>query len=103
MENHKENTSQPKVHISSFRDHWSTLATLLLLTAVTVVISVFGANLAALSVATALLIATVKVMVVAYFFMHLKHEKKIYSWLLLLVVLLFLVFTILTAIEYYNR
>lgn len=103
MENSKENTPHPKVHISTFREHWGTLATLLLLTAVTVVISVFGANLAALGVATALLIATVKVMVVAYYFMHLKYEKKMYIWLLILVAMLFLVFAILTGVEYFNR
>jgi hypothetical protein len=40
---------------------------------------------------------------VAYYFMHLKYEKKIYSWLILLVVVLFVAFTVLTAIEYLNR
>ena len=103
MKQKKDHSEEGTAHISSFRDHWSTLATLLLLTIVTVVISVFGANLAALSVATALLIATVKVIVVAYYFMHLKYEKKIYTWLILLVVVLFAAFTILTALEYFNR
>jgi cytochrome c oxidase subunit 4 len=103
MEHKKDYTQDGAAHISSFKDHWSTLVTLLLLTIVTVVISVFGANLAALSVATALLIATVKVIVVAYYFMHLKYDKKIYTWLILLVVVLFAAFTILTALEYYNR
>ena len=79
MEKHDKQSDHAPVHISSYRDHWSTLVTLLLLTVVTVVISVFGANLAALSVATALLIATVKVIVVAYYFMHLKYDKKLYT------------------------
>lgn len=103
MEKHDKQSDHAPVHISSYRDHWSTLVTLLLLTVVTVVISVFGANLAALSVATALLIATVKVIVVAYYFMHLKYDKKLYTWLVLLVAILFLAFTVLTAIEYFNR
>lgn len=103
MDNHHDKKTQHDVHISSYRDHWQTLAALLLLTVVTVAISVFGANLAALSVATALLIATVKVVVVAYYFMHLKYDKKIYTWLVVLVVVLFAVFTILTATEYFNR
>jgi cytochrome c oxidase subunit 4 len=106
MENHKNhhNDDQHETHhITSYKEHFSTLAALLLLTFVTVAVSVFGANLATLSVATALLIATIKVIVVAYYFMHLKYEKKIYSWLILLVVVLFVAFTVLTAIEYLNR
>jgi cytochrome c oxidase subunit 4 len=90
-------------HIVSYKEHLSTLAALLLLTFVTVAVSVFGANLAALSVATALLIATVKVVVVAYYFMHLKYDRKMYTWLILLVSILFVAFTVLTAVEYLNR
>lgn len=103
MENTNHLNPHNEVHISSYRDHWRTLLTLLLLTLVTIVISVFGANLKALSVATALLIATVKVVVVAYYFMHLKYDKKLYTWLILLVAILFAAFTILTATEYFNR
>jgi len=76
---------------------------LLLLTLVTVVVSVFGADLRSLSVATALLIATVKVVVVAYYFMHLKYDMKLYTWLVVLVAVLFIAFTALTSIEYFNR
>ncbi|PKP53027.1 MAG: cytochrome-c oxidase [Bacteroidetes bacterium HGW-Bacteroidetes-1] len=100
----KNKDNQPTTHhISSYKEHFGTLVTLLLLTFVTVVVSVFGANLATLSVATALLIATVKVVVVAYYFMHLKYDLKLYSWLVLLVIVLFVAFTVLTAIEYINR
>jgi len=93
----------PEVHISSYKDHFSTLMALLLLTFITVAISVFGADLRSLSVFTALLIATVKVIVVAYYFMHLKYDKKLYTWLLVIVVILFVSFTVLTSIEYLNR
>lgn len=99
---HQEETGHD-VHISSYKDHFSTLTALLLLTILTISVSVFGANLRSLSVFTALTIATVKVVVVAYYFMHLKYEKKIYLWLVLLVVVLFLSFLILTSIEYLNR
>ncbi len=102
-ENHNANETDHKVHISEYKDHWSTFAALILLTLITVSISVFGAELRSLSVFTALLIATIKVVVVAYYFMHLKYEKKIYTWLVLLVVVLFLSFLILTSIEYLNR
>jgi cytochrome c oxidase subunit 4 len=100
-ESHDE--SAHGTHITSNKEHYSTLAALLLLTVLTVSISVFGANLRSLTVATAMLIATVKVIVVAYYFMHLKFEKKIYTWLVLLVIVLFLSFLILTSIEYLNR
>ncbi len=90
-------------HIVSYKEHLSTLAALLLLTVLTVAVSVFGADLRSLSVATAMLIATVKALVVAYYFMHLKYDLKIYRWLLLIVVLLFVVFLVITGIEYVNR
>lgn len=102
-ENHEHAPMQEPHHIVSYKEQFSTLLALLLLTFVTVSASVFGANLATLSVATAMLIATVKVIVVAYYFMHLKYDKKIYTWLVLLVGVLFIVFTMLTSIEYFNR
>ncbi|MBZ0243050.1 MAG: cytochrome C oxidase subunit IV family protein [Bacteroidales bacterium] len=94
---------EPEAHISSYKEHFSTLVALLLLTFITVAISVYGANLRSLSVFTALLIATVKVVVVAYYFMHLKYDKKLYTWLLIIVAILFVSFTVLTSIEYLNR
>jgi cytochrome c oxidase subunit 4 len=104
MSNTNENhNKKEQVHISGYKEHFSTLMALLLLTMITVAISVFGANLRSLSVFTALLIATVKVIVVAYYFMHLKYDKKIYTWLVLIVAVLFVSFTVLTSIEYHNR
>ncbi|MDD3637002.1 MAG: cytochrome C oxidase subunit IV family protein [Bacteroidales bacterium] len=104
MSHTKDNLpKEEQVHITSYKDHFSTLIALLLLTVITVVISVFGANLRSLSVFTALLIATVKVIVVAYYFMHLKYDKKIYTWLVLIVAILFVSFAVLTSIEYLNR
>jgi len=99
----KPEEKKQEVHISSYKEHFSTLLALLLLTFITVAISVFGADLRSLSVFTALLIATVKVVVVAYYFMHLKYDKKIYTWLVLVVSILFVAFTVLTSIEYLNR
>ena len=105
MKNHSDDDAVKahETHIVSYKDHFSTLAALLLLTVLTVSISVFGANLRTLTVATAMLIATVKVIMVAYYFMHLKFDKKIYTWLVLIVVVLFASFLILTSIEYLNR
>ncbi|MBK9291051.1 MAG: cytochrome C oxidase subunit IV family protein [Bacteroidetes bacterium] len=98
-ENHHEATH----HAVPYSEHIRTLIALLFLTAITVVVSVFGAALATLSVFTALFIATVKVVVVAYYFMHLKYEKKIYSGLVILVGILFVALSVLTALEYLNR
>ncbi len=104
MEHENTQTNEAKGHhISSYKEHFSTLAALLLLTVLTVAVSVFGADLRSLSVATALLIATLKALVVAYYFMHLKYELKIYRWLVLIVVLLFALFLVITSIEYLNR
>lgn len=106
MENqHTQNTEDQHEmhHIVTYKEHFSTLLALILLTLVTVAVSIFGANLATLSVATALLIATVKVVVVAYYFMHLKYDLKLYTWLILLVSVLFVALTVLTSIEYLNR
>lgn len=90
-------------HIVSYKEHFSTLVALLLLTVLTVAISVFGADLRSLSVTTALLIASVKALVVAYYFMHLKYDLKLYRWLVLIVILLFVVFLLITGIDYLTR
>jgi cytochrome c oxidase subunit 4 len=101
-QNH-EDQGHHEHQIVSYREHFSTLIALLLLTVMTVAISVFGSNLRTLSVATALLIASVKAIVVAYYFMHLKYDKRLYTWLLLIVGVLFVSFLILTSIEFLNR
>jgi len=100
---HHENHHGDQHHAVPYNEHLRTLVALLFLTAITVVVSVFGAALSTLSVFTALFIATVKVVVVAYYFMHLKYEKKIYSGLVILVGILFVALSVLTALEYLNR
>jgi len=40
---------------------------------------------------------------VSYYFMHLKYDKKIYTWLVMIVAILFISFAVLTIIEYLNR
>lgn len=103
MKQNHEDKGHHEHPIVSYKEHFSTLVALLLLTVMTVAISVFGSNLKTLSVATALLIASVKAVVVAYYFMHLKYDKKVYTWLLLIVGVLFVSFLILTSIEFLNR
>jgi cytochrome c oxidase subunit 4 len=101
MTSHTKHTEE--VHIVSYREHAGTWVGLILLTIMTITISKFGANLYTLSVLTALTIATAKAMVVALYFMHLKYDPKIYRWMLALTLVLFVVFIVLTLIDYIGR
>ena len=102
---HHHNTSDqaPHVHIVSYKEHASTFLGLILLTIMTVTISVFGADLYTLTVLTALAIASAKAVVVAMYFMHLKYDPKIYKAMLGVVLVLFLVFIVLTLVDYLIR
>ncbi|MFK5857039.1 MAG: cytochrome C oxidase subunit IV family protein [Bacteroidota bacterium] len=90
-------------HITSYAEHFGTWVSLILLTAMTIFISVFRADLYTLTVATALFIASIKVLVVAYYFMHLKYDPKIYRIMILIVMALFAVFLIMLTIDYLTR
>lgn len=90
-------------HITSYKEHFGTWVSLILLTFMTVFISVFGADLNTLTVATALFIASVKALVVAYYFMHLKYDPKVYRMMMLVVIALFLFFIIMLVVDYLTR
>ena len=90
-------------HITSYSEHFGTWISLILLTCMTVFISVFGANLSTLTVATALTIASIKALVVAYYFMHLKYDPKIYRIMIIIVMALFTVFLIMLIFDYLTR
>ena len=97
-------SAQPNdVHIVSYKEHASTFIGLILLTIMTVTVSVFGADIYTLSVLTALTIASAKAVVVALYFMHLKYAPKIYRAMIGVVLLLFIVFAVLTLIDYIAR
>ncbi len=100
---HTQSEPHAEVHIVSYKDHASTFLGLILLTIMTVTVSVFGADLYTLTVLTALAIASAKAVVVALYFMHLKYDPKIYKAMLGVVLLLFIVFVILTLIDYLIR
>ncbi len=91
------------VHIVGYREHFSTFVGLILLTIMTVTVSVFGADIYTLSVMTALTIASAKAVVVGLYFMHLKYDPKIYQIMLGIVLVLFIVFIVLTLIDYMIR
>ena len=105
MENKEKNTANvtEHEHISSYKEHFGTWIALILLTLMTVFVSTFGADLRTLSVATAMLIATVKALAVALYFMHLKYEPKIYRAWLIIVMGLLVFFIVMVILDYITR
>ncbi len=103
MEENKNKNNEHQEHISSYKEHFGTWSALILLTLMTVLVSVFGADLRTLSVATAMIIATVKVLAVGYYFMHLKYEPKIYRTLIIIVMALFVFFLVMVILDYLTR
>jgi cytochrome c oxidase subunit 4 len=74
---HEEHAHEP----TGYGTYFMTWFTLVFLTAITVTAA--GLHLGNVSVAVALLIATVKASIVLYLFMHLKHEDAAFHRLLL--------------------
>ncbi|MBT3174646.1 MAG: hypothetical protein HN336_07330 [Lentimicrobiaceae bacterium] len=103
MSNTKNNHMEDSYHITGYAEHFGTWVSLILLTFMTVFISVFGADLNTLTVATALFIASVKALVVAYYFMHLKYDPKIYRIMILIVMSMFVIFLIMLIFDYLTR
>ena len=99
----KTSDNAAHVHIVSYKEHASTFIGLVLLTIMTVTVSVFGAEIYTLSVLTALTIASTKAVVVALYFMHLKYDPKIYRFMMGVVLLLFVIFAVLTLVDYLAR
>lgn len=97
------NPAQEHAHVTPYKMHVSTWIGLLLLTIMTVTVSVFGSDIYTLSVMTALIIATTKVIVVGLYFMHLKYDPKTYQIMIAIVMFLFIVFIVLTLIDYVAR
>lgn len=94
---------QEHEHISPYKEHFGTWAALVLLTLMTVFVSAFGADLSTLTVVTALLIATIKALAVALYFMHLKYEAKIYRAWMIVVMFLFAFFLFMVILDYLTR
>jgi cytochrome c oxidase subunit IV len=90
-------------HVSSFRFLFGIWAGLILLTAITVLVSVMGIHLVAFSVVTALVIASAKTLIVVNHFMHLKYDSKLLQIFVAIVMILFAVFIALTAVDYLTR
>jgi len=88
-------------HISSYASLTVVLAILLFLTTISVLVT--GFHLGALTVAMALLIASVKVYIVLTQFMHLKFENRFLRLAVTGVFVLFALVIIITFIDYFFR
>lgn len=95
--------NEEKHHIVSYKENFGTWIGLILLTVLTVAVSVVNASLVTLTVVTALVVATTKAILVAYYYMHLKFDHKMYRIMLLIITLLFTSFMILTVYDYLSR
>jgi len=84
------------------RTYITVFIALAVLTVLTVGVSYFPMP-AVVAIAVALLIATFKGSLVAGFFMHLLHERKLIYWLLLLTVLFFLVLLFYPTISAWDQ
>lgn len=90
-----------QLHISSYTSLGLVLACLLALTAISVILT--GIHLGAFSVAAALIIASIKVVIVITFFMHMKFENLFLKLMITGVFALFTLVIIITFIDYYFR
>lgn len=98
MENHHDEHHQ---HVTSYRDLFQVLLTLLVFTIATVAVVNF--DLGSFAVAMALLIASVKAYIVLAYFMHLKFDVPLFRYLVGMVLFVFAAFMLLTFFDYTNR
>ena len=75
---------------------------LMVLTILTVAVSYFHMPVAA-AIIVALIIASFKGSLVAAFFMHLAHERKVIYWVLLLTVAFFIALMFIPALTEWNQ
>ena len=90
-----------KNHISTYRSLVTVLVILLALTAISVLVT--GIHLGPVTVAVALLIASVKVAIVITQFMHLKFENLFLKLAVSGVFTLFALVIVITFIDYFFR
>jgi cytochrome c oxidase subunit 4 len=88
-------------HISSYTSHAIVLIALLVMTAVSVLIT--GWHIGAFTVAMALFIASIKVSIVIYNFMHVKYESRFIKLMVIGVFVVYALVILITFIDYYLR
>jgi cytochrome c oxidase subunit 4 len=90
-----------KVHITPIKTYITIAALLMILTAVTVTVSFI--DLGPYNVSVALLIASVKALLVAFFFMHLFYDNKLYLIIFAMALLFLTIFLTLTMFDTSTR
>jgi cytochrome c oxidase subunit 4 len=90
-------------HTPSFKSDLITFGALLLLTAITIWASYATGGTTVLAVSVAMFIATIKATLVVLNFMHIKYDHVIYKIFILLVMLLFVSFIVMLAVDYGYR
>jgi cytochrome c oxidase subunit IV len=93
--------NKEKVHIVSYKNNAMVLVALLVLTFLTVAIT--SVELGPLNVTAALLIASLKVGIVLAYFMHLRFDHKIFTIMVIIVVLVFASLIVITFFDYLYR
>lgn len=93
--------TEHKEHILPLRLYLTVGAALLVLTAVTVIISFF--HFGPFNLLVAMIIAATKATLVALFFMHLKYDNKLYMIIFVTAILFLAVFIILTMFDTLRR
>ena len=92
---------QEAQHISPVRVYVTIWLALMGLTVITVSVSYL--NMYKFTVFTAMLIATIKVTLVVLYFMHIRFEKAIYTYMILAVLATYGTFVVLTFADYSFR
>jgi cytochrome c oxidase subunit 4 len=90
-----------ETHISSYSSHAIVLIVLLILTTISVLVT--GYHLGAYSVAAALIIASIKVRTVIFYFMHVRFESLFMKLMITAVFVIFGLIIIITFIDYLLR
>jgi len=96
-----ESTHAEDVHHVPYRTYVNVWVALVTLTALTV--AAHYANLKHLAIFTAILIATVKSSLVVAYFMHLRFEKRIFTYMFIAAIATYAIFIALTFADYYYR
>ena len=90
-----------KVHITPIKTYITIAALLMILTVVTVTVSFI--DLGPYNVSVALIIASIKALLVAFFFMHLFYDNKIYLIIFGMALLFLTIFLTLTMFDTSTR
>ena len=91
-----QDTSQEQ-HVVSYGTYILVWLGLIVLTGLTVAVA--GTNLGGFSVWTAILIAAVKSTLVLFVFMHLKYERPLFRWMVLVVLVAITIFIVFTFFD----